>query len=636
MKNIKSIIAFNCFTCLIVGIFLLFIASQSMAANFCVANKDDLIAALNDAQNNGSDDLIKIQQGTYYGNFIYASTESFGVTIKAGYSDALCTLRDVDPANTVLDAEGDGAVLVLSAPDVAANFAVDGLTLQNGNVNIQGGGLFAMTNGTVILTNNTINNNNANQGGGVSLRSSSGTVTLTGNSINYNSANSDAGGVFLQSSSGSVTLTNNTIKNNSAQICGGGAFLDTDTGSVTLTNNTIKNNNNANFGGGAFLETDTGTATLTNNTISDNSADYSGGGVYFYSSSGTATLTNNTISDNSAEESGGGVWLKLRYDSAIANIYNNIIWNNDAGNEGGDLYIENDGNNNYFFSTVNLFNNDFDHSENDFFITEPDFPIHSSNLNNVDPSFVDPGNGDYHLREDSLLINAGNDGAHELPLTDKDGNPRKVGSAVDIGAYEYQEFVSPVAAFTASPLVGVAPLTVEFFGKSTGSIDTRYWDFGDGNNSTLQNPTHTYNIAGTYTVSLTATGDSVSDTETKNDYITVVSPDAPDLSCKVKEFHCVEFGQKIVVKLQVENSGNTKADPFDVAFYLSNNGTTQDELLLLDTVNGGLNSQHTKVISLRYEFESSLSGIHIIAVIDPDGRVLELDETNNSAATRVP
>jgi PKD repeat protein len=258
------------------------------------------------------------------------------------------------------------------------------------------------------------------------------------------------------------------------------------------------------------------------------------------------------------------------------------------------------------------------------------------NLNNVDPKFVDPPNEDYHLDDGSPCINAGNDGAPGLPLTDKDGNPRKVGSAVDIGAYEYQGFVAPVAAFKASPLVGVASLEVEFFDESTGSIDSWYWDFGDGNDSTLQSPRHSYDTSGTYTVSLTVTGNSDSDTETKTDYITVVSEDAPDLTCKAKEFHSYEFGQKIVVKLQVGNSGNTKAETFDVAFYLSDNGITQDELLLLDTVNGGLNSQHTKVVSLRYESEISLSGKYIIAVIDPDGRVLELDELNNYFSVRIP
>lgn len=40
---------------------------------------------------------------------------------------------------------------------------------------------------------------------------------------------------------------------------------------------------------------------------------------------------------------------------------------------------------------------------------------------------------------------------------------------------------------------------------SNGSIINWTWNFGDGNNSTLQNPTHSYTKAGTYTVTLTIT-----------------------------------------------------------------------------------------------------------------------------------
>ena len=94
MKKIKFTIVFNCLTCLMVCIFLLFVTSQSLATTYCVTNATDLTTALNNAKNNGSDDTIKIQQGTYNGNFIYASTEPYGVTIEGGYSDALCTVRD--------------------------------------------------------------------------------------------------------------------------------------------------------------------------------------------------------------------------------------------------------------------------------------------------------------------------------------------------------------------------------------------------------------------------------------------------------------------------------------------------------------------------------------------------------------
>ncbi|MCP4091798.1 MAG: PKD domain-containing protein, partial [Gammaproteobacteria bacterium] len=47
------------------------------------------------------------------------------------------------------------------------------------------------------------------------------------------------------------------------------------------------------------------------------------------------------------------------------------------------------------------------------------------------------------------------------------------------------------------------------------------WDFGDGGSSTLENPSHTYNSNGYYTVSLTVTNGYGSDTDTKTNYITV-------------------------------------------------------------------------------------------------------------------
>ncbi|AOE49532.1 S8 family serine peptidase [Kangiella sediminilitoris] len=44
-------------------------------------------------------------------------------------------------------------------------------------------------------------------------------------------------------------------------------------------------------------------------------------------------------------------------------------------------------------------------------------------------------------------------------------------------------------------------------GDTDGSVVAWDWDFGDGMNSSLANPSHTYNAAGTYTVSLTVTDD---------------------------------------------------------------------------------------------------------------------------------
>jgi PKD repeat protein len=96
-----------------------------------------------------------------------------------------------------------------------------------------------------------------------------------------------------------------------------------------------------------------------------------------------------------------------------------------------------------------------------------------------------------------------------------------------LGLAQQVEAAPPVADFSGSPTTGVEPLAVTFTDLSTQTPTSWSWDFdNDGTeNSTLQNPSYTYNTAGTYTVSLSATNGEGSDTETKIDYITV--NDAP-------------------------------------------------------------------------------------------------------------
>lgn len=86
-------------------------------------------------------------------------------------------------------------------------------------------------------------------------------------------------------------------------------------------------------------------------------------------------------------------------------------------------------------------------------------------------------------------------------------------------------FSPPISAdFSANPTDGITPLSVDFSDESTGYISGWYWDFGDGNSSTDQNPSHTYTSAGDYNVSLTVTVLGASDTITKSNYITVEYP----------------------------------------------------------------------------------------------------------------
>lgn len=87
--------------------------------------------------------------------------------------------------------------------------------------------------------------------------------------------------------------------------------------------------------------------------------------------------------------------------------------------------------------------------------------------------------------------------------------------------------------FTANVTSGVAPLTVQFTDEScVAGASTWHWDFGDSQSSDLQNPSHTYGGAGTYTVRLTVTGTNGPLTTQKTNLITV-TPGSVDFSADV-------------------------------------------------------------------------------------------------------
>jgi hypothetical protein len=86
----------------------------------------------------------------------------------------------------------------------------------------------------------------------------------------------------------------------------------------------------------------------------------------------------------------------------------------------------------------------------------------------------------------------------------------------------------PVADFICSPLSGYAPLTVQCTDKSAYNPTSWAWDFGDGSQTTVQNPSNLYKNPGIYSVSLKVTNSTGTDTETKLNYITVLTcPNPP-------------------------------------------------------------------------------------------------------------
>jgi PKD repeat protein len=92
--------------------------------------------------------------------------------------------------------------------------------------------------------------------------------------------------------------------------------------------------------------------------------------------------------------------------------------------------------------------------------------------------------------------------------TDHDGK----GDACDPGSL----------AFGASVRCGAAPLEVVFSDSTIAfhPISSWHWDFGDGQTSTVQNPTHVYNATGSFDVTLIVVSGTISDTLTRHGYIT--------------------------------------------------------------------------------------------------------------------
>lgn len=83
----------------------------------------------------------------------------------------------------------------------------------------------------------------------------------------------------------------------------------------------------------------------------------------------------------------------------------------------------------------------------------------------------------------------------------------------------------PSTNFSSTQLTGCAPFTTTFNNASTGT--QWLWNFGDGNISTQQSPTHTYSVPGSYTVKLVAYNQTgCSDSMVRYNYINVVNPAA--------------------------------------------------------------------------------------------------------------
>lgn len=143
----------------------------------------------------------------------------------------------------------------------------------------------------------------------------------------------------------------------------------------------------------------------------------------------------------------------------------------------------------------------------------------------ADPSFpVNSWNWDFGDGSASTAPNPSHvyttPGTYSVTLTVE--NDYRVNTTTKVG---YIIVKPPVeASFIADRTVGAAPMTVLFTDTSTGDPTVWAWDFGDGTNSTDQNPAHIYTASGLYNVTLTASTPYSSNTTTQVGYIQVYVP----------------------------------------------------------------------------------------------------------------
>ncbi len=244
-------------------------------------------------------------------------------------------------------------------------------------------------------------------------------------------------------------------------------------------------------------------------TIAQNTAGSSGGGLYITQNSDDTIsepiLQKSSFCDNTSEVLGGGLYCTYRTNMTISN---SVFWGNGTSYDNFQIFMTDR-------SDLEVYYSDIEGGEYGGII--PAGTLIYQNSFFFDPLFLDASEFNYNLTYDSPCIDTGDP---NYPV-DPDG------SLTDIGAHYYNQSSLPIPNFTSDVVEGFAPTTVNFTDLTIAENTTLVsweWEFGDNSSSSLENPTHEYEEAGIYTVSLTVTdsNDSIR-VHTKEDYITVIS-----------------------------------------------------------------------------------------------------------------
>ena len=303
-----------------------------------------------------------------------------------------------------------------------------------------GGGIFNA--GIIEIADSTIEENVAKDGDGGGIFSSTSiprngpsatapgpvSVQITRSDLRGNQAD-NGGGIFVDDNT-SLVITEAVVAENKLEIEVGDGGGINNQGNTTVDRTSIVNNYAGNSGGGVFSS---GTLTITSSTVSTNGYEsaqssvvtFKGGGLFI--DAGTAKLESVTVTHN-ASESGGGI-----FNQASLEIDNTIV----AGNQ---AFPAPDGQNlGTITGTNNLVGDNTSGSNGSENFLPP-----TGNLINVDPLLGPLGDHGGTTPTHGLLpASPAIDASYTeivagVPPIDQRGEPRIIGSRVDIGAFESQ------------------------------------------------------------------------------------------------------------------------------------------------------------------------------------------------------